>query len=75
MNIKDYLKNFLNTLGQMNHISLRHTVEGKCEKCQHPYKKTEILGENGIMSMKVSDRRDIIANGWDIVKELEKDSK
>jgi hypothetical protein len=65
--VEQYLVDVLTALGQMDHISSKYTHEGKCEDCKEPYKVTQMVTHNGIMSMPVEKRRQLLSRGWDLL--------
>lgn len=66
--LASFLIEVLTALGQMDHISSRHTHEGECEKCKTPYKKTQVIAHNGLMSMPVKTRAELTTRGYSLIK-------
>lgn len=62
--INSYLLQLLTALGQMDHI------DGKVTCSDHEKEKHIPYNRNGLMSMPVGVRRELISKGWDLVSTL-----
>ncbi len=58
--VREYLLSLLTALGQMNHITSK--VE-----CEHVKSRSHIVPHNGIMSMSVGVRAELLDKGWSLL--------